>query len=270
MPMKSTWFSRKPHHEFARCLREADYGRSTWELYSDFLLLAYSCLVQSVHKLRTGELNTAVEEDYLRTIKRYKNPSKMSEAMAHLVNALEVERYDFLGTVAGELEILNEWHGQFFTPSEVCKLMARMTMSEQKPDPERRLTICEPASGAGAMCLAVAGVLHENGFMPWNYWITAIDVDVKMAMATYIQLTLCGIPANVIWGNTLSLQIHRDEPTIVGVLHPYRPSATERAEAAARAEADLEKQAAAAKAAQQAELEARIRQNRGQLELFTF
>lgn len=266
--MKSTWFSQKPHHEFAQCLREAGGSMSMWEAYSDFLQLAWASLSQAALKLRTGQPDPVREEDYLRTIRRYKNPGKMCEALGILVNALEARRYDFLGTVAGELEILNEWHGQFFTPSSVCELMSRMTMGENKPDPERRLTICEPACGAGAMCLAIHNVLIEQGFAPWNYWITAIDVDPKMAMAAYIQLTLCGVPANVIWGNTLSLKLHRDEPTLVGILHPYRLTATERAEQAQRkAEAERQKALEAARQAH-AEHEARIVKNKGQLELF--
>jgi len=265
--MKSTWFSRKEHHVFAQCLQDAHRGsRSTWEAFSDFLTLAYLSLSQAAHKLRTGALDPAKETEYERVRKTYKHPEKFSEAFAHVVMALEVSAYDFIGTVAGELEILNEWHGQFFTPQHVCDLMARMTMGDNQPDPERRLRICEPACGAGAMCLAVANTLKSQNFAPWNYWITAVDVDPKMAMATYIQLTLCGVPANIIWGNSLSLQEHRNEPTIVGILHPIRESTTERAEAAARSEQAERQKAIAASAAAQAEREARIVKNKGQLD----
>lgn len=267
--MKSTWFSRKPHHEFAKCLQEASYGsRSMWETFSDFLTLAYLSLSQAAHKFRTGEMDTAKEEEYARVLSQHKYPNKFPEAFAHVVMALEQERYDFLGTVAGELELLNEWHGQFFTPRHVCDLMARMTLGEVRPDPDRRTVFCEPACGAGAMCIAMHTVLIERQFMPWNYWITAIDVDVKMFMASYIQLTLCGIPANVIWGNTLSLQEHRNETTLVGLMHPYRKSAVERAEDEARAAQELLRKQQAAAAAAEAEREARIVRNRGQLELF--
>jgi hypothetical protein len=74
------------------------------------------------------------------------------------------------------------------------------------------------------------------------------------------------VPANVIWGNSLSLEEHRNETTLVGVLHPYRRTAVERAEDAARtATAELQKIAAAI-AATTAEREARITANRGQLD----
>lgn len=183
--MKSTWFSRREHHVFAQCLQDAHRGsRSTWEAFSDFLTLAYLSLSQAAHKLRTGTLDPAKETEYERVRKTYKHPEKFSEAFAHVVLALEVSAYDFIGTVAGELEILSNWHGQFFTPQCVCDLMAQMTMGETQPDPERRLKICEPACGAGAMCIAVANALKARNFFPWNYWITAVDVDPKMAMAT--------------------------------------------------------------------------------------
>jgi hypothetical protein len=267
--MKSTWFSRPQHHAFARCLEAASHGsRSMWETFSDFLTLAYLSLSQAAHKAGTGRMDPAKEEEYLRIYRSHKHPEKFPEAFAHVVNALEVSRYDFIGTVAGELELLNQWNGQFFTPQHVCDLMARMTLGETAPDPDRRMTICEPACGAGAMVIATATALHERQFMPWHYWITAIDVDIKMFMAAYIQLTLCGIPANVIWGNTLSLQEHRNETTLVGILHPYRKSAVECAEDKARAAQELQRQQLAAAAAAHAERETRIAKNRGQLELF--
>jgi hypothetical protein len=265
--MKSTWFSQKHHHTFASCLEATSYGSlSMWETFSDFLNLAYLSLSQAVCKFQTGEMNAEKEKEFLSIEARYKYPAKFREAMAHLVMGLDRERYDFLGCVASELELLSSWNGQFFTPKHVCDLMARMTMGEQQPDPDRRLTICEPACGAGAMAIATTNVLHEKGFMPWHYWLTAVDVDPKMFMATYIQLTLCGVPANVIWGNSLSLEEHRNETTLVGVLHPYRRTAVERAEDAARtATAELQKIAAAI-AATTAEREARITANRGQLD----
>jgi type I restriction-modification system DNA methylase subunit len=265
--MKSTWFSQKHHHTFAKCLEETSFGsRSMWETFSDFLNLAYLSLSQAVCKFQTGEMNAEKEKEFLAIEARYKYPAKFREAMAHLVMGLDRERYDFLGSVAGELELLSSWNGQFFTPKAVCDLMARMTMGEQLPDPDRRLTICEPACGAGAMAIAVTNVLHEKGFMPWNYWLTAVDVDPKMFMATYIQLTLCGVPANVIWGNSLSLEEHRNETTLVGVLHPYRRSAVELLEDANRSTHNKQQKAAQALAQATATREARITQNKGQLD----
>jgi type I restriction-modification system DNA methylase subunit len=269
MPMKSTDFSRPQHHTFARCLHDASRGsRSMWETFSDFLTLTYLSLSQAAHKLRHGEMDPAKEEEYLRIYQSHKHPKKFPEAFSHVVMALDRERYDFIGTVAGELELLNSWNGQFFTPKHVCDLMAQMTIGEAAPDPDRRMTICEPACGAGAMVIATANVLQERNFMPWNYWITAIDIDVKMFMAAYIQLTLCAIPANVIWGNTLSLEEHRNETTLVGILHPYRKTAVERAEDEARTAADALRKQQAALAAAHAAREALILKNHGQLDLF--
>ncbi|WP_050028955.1 N-6 DNA methylase [Verrucomicrobium sp. BvORR034] len=228
--MKSTWFSRKPHHEFAKCLREADSSRSLWESFSDWLNLAYLSLSQAAHKVRTGSLDDAKEQGYLELIGQYKNPSKMSEALAIVVNALEMDRYDFIGSAAGELELLNQWNGQFFTPKTVCDLMCQMTLGECRPDPEHRLRIAEPACGAGAMAIAATEVLKENGFAPWHYWLDCTDIDHRMFKACYIQLTLCGVPAVVRHGDTLRATQHRAEPTLVAVLHPYRYTAKELAE----------------------------------------
>jgi hypothetical protein len=239
-PVKSTWFSRKPHHDFARCLKEADSSHSPWRSFSDWVALAYLSLSQAAHKVRTGTMDEAKETEYLELIRHYKNPSKMAEALAIVVDALEEECYDFIGSAAAELELLNHWHGQFFTPKTVCELMCRMTLESSEPNPDRRLTISDPACGAGAMAIASAEILKEKGFMPWHFWIDCKDIDRRMFQACYIQLTLCGIPGVVRWGDTIRNSQHLAEPTLVGVIHPFRYSAVERAEMEASKKAQEE------------------------------
>lgn len=66
----------------------------------------------------------------------------------------------------------------------------------------------EPACGAGAMVIALADVMRAEGI---NYQqhlhVTAVDIDARVAHMAYIQFSLLHIPAVVIVGNSLSLQM---------------------------------------------------------------
>lgn len=66
----------------------------------------------------------------------------------------------------------------------------------------------ESACGAGGMCIAVAEAMTERGL---NYracaHITAIDVDATAVHMAYIQLSLLHVPASVVHGNSLSLEV---------------------------------------------------------------
>lgn len=223
--MKSAWFSKKPHHEFAKLLQDAARGKyDLWNVFTDWLEVAYLSLSQAVHRLtHLDQLDPEREEAYAKIVQRYDHPENFARAFGVVVEALEEEAYDFIGSAAGELELLDKaFKGQCFTPAPLCQLMAQMSMGDIDPDPEHRLMICEPCCGGGAISIATAQHLKSRGFMPWNYWMDCTDVDRKMWQACYIQLTLLGVPAVVRWGNSLSLEQHKADVTLVGALHPLR------------------------------------------------
>ena len=182
---------------------------------------------QPVRKWLTGEIDAKREARYMEIVKRYPNPGAFAEALGIVDLGLEEEPHDFLGNVAGELGLLEgEWSGQFFTPKPVCDLMVQMNLAEEeKPDPEHRLMICEPACGAGAMALSVASFLKDRGFHPSNWWLEAIDKDRRMFHAAYIQLSLCGVPGIVRNADALSLEQWDAELTLAGAMFPLRREA---------------------------------------------
>ena len=172
--MKSQWFNDKSQWEFAKLIEDAGGhgGYRTCELFSSFLFCAYASLRQPVEKLLTGSINPEIEAEYLREIKRFKYPEKICEAMARLVIELERQPRDFLGAVYSTLGLNDkDFSGQCFTPMHVCTMMAKMTMGDAKPDPEHRLTVCEPAVGGGAMVIAVHEELKSMGFGPRDWFL---------------------------------------------------------------------------------------------------
>ena len=146
------------------------------------------------------------------TLGDYKKPDQLafSKLLGCLVAALDEDPRDILGPLYMELEIANKDAGQFFTPPELSELMANLTFKDElaKLESQSFLTAGEPACGAGGMILALVKVLTSAGYDPaQKLWVQAIDVDRMAALMCYIQLSLWNVPAEVIVGNTLSLEI---------------------------------------------------------------
>ena len=55
-------------------------------------------------------------------------------------------RQDFLGQMFMTLELGSNWHGQFFTPYNVCEAMAEVVIDHKE---QKYVTAYDPACGAG-------------------------------------------------------------------------------------------------------------------------
>lgn len=191
---------------FKQTFRELAPYKHRYEVFRDFVTMAACSLHNSFHK------EPGREEEYLRIIAEYKKPDQLAfqKLLGCLVAALDEDPRDILGPLYMELEIANKDAGQFFTPPELSELMASLTFRDELSKLENQpfLTAGEPACGAGGMILALVKVLTTAGFDPaQKLWVQAIDVDRMAALMCYIQLSLWNVPAEVIVGNTLSLEI---------------------------------------------------------------
>ena len=79
--------------------------------------------------------------------------------------------------------------------------------AEKALEQQKYLTICEPCIGSGAMVLGLANDLARKNI---NYCqrmvVTGTDIDLKCVHMAYLQLSLYGIPAVIIHGNTLTCE----------------------------------------------------------------
>ena len=70
------------------------------------------------------------------------------------------------------------------------------------------VTLQEPACGAGGMVLAFVKVMLSHGHNPAErMWAHCQDVDRLAALMCYLQLALWNVPAVVVVGNTLALEV---------------------------------------------------------------
>lgn len=193
--------------EFISKLSNLDRSRSVSTVFNDFLTLSCCSLAQTVYR------SDILEQKYLNIIKTYtkEQAEEFSKLLAFLVLGLEQESQDFLGQVYMSLNLGSQANGQYFTPYSVSKFMADINFTEIESSQNNQLiTLSEPCCGSGALIIAFAQTLREYNI---NYqqklFVEAIDISEMCFKMTYIQLSLLGIPAKVIQGDSLSLKFQQ-------------------------------------------------------------
>lgn len=173
------------------------------------MILSTSAIAQPFYK------SYKIEQRYLETIKIYtkEQANEFSQLLALLVNALEEKHQDFLGQVYMRLNLGNSANGQFFTPYHVSKLMSKINFAETENLLKNKsfITLSEPCCGSGGIIIAFAETMKDSGYNYQNQlYVEAIDIDELCFMMTYLQLSLYGIPARVIHGDTISYRYQQD------------------------------------------------------------
>lgn len=196
--------------ELVKLFNSLSGRHSHWRVFADFCEIAAITFSNAVDLAqREGR-----EERYLQIVKGYNRAEldSFAQGLAHLTMAMETNMRDVLGRTFHDLELHNKWAGQFFTPYDVSRMMARMTIGDSA-DLQARIaergfvTAQEPAVGSGAMVIGLAQEMRDAGI---NYQqhlhVTAVDIDPKCVHMAYVQFSLLHLPAIIIHGDTLSLK----------------------------------------------------------------
>ncbi|MFT0173386.1 N-6 DNA methylase [Paraburkholderia mimosarum] len=203
---------------------EFSYGHHINTVFRDFVELAALAISNSVDR---AQCDTR-EKRYLEIVGKYKPeevarfPRMLGELTLSFEKRVEVmvaarsvgARGGGLTDVLGEtymmLDLGNDRSGQFFTPYHVSHLMASMLVGATIDSARSRgfERVHEPACGAGGMVIATAEAFHDAGL---NYQqamhATCIDIDPCCVHMAYLQLSLLHIPAIVVHGNALSMEM---------------------------------------------------------------
>lgn len=182
---------------------------SRWEVWQDFIIMS----AISISNVVDGSHRDSREKQYLDRAAKYseKELETFAQMLAEVTNAMEQNPdQDFLGELFMALDLGNEWKGQFFTPYDVCRLMASMTYNndlKQKIAQKGWVSVSDPACGAGALLIAFANDCRRPGH-EINYQTSVLfvaqDVDLLAGCMCYIQLSLMGCPGYVVIDDTLS------------------------------------------------------------------
>jgi hypothetical protein len=190
------------------------YRHDLYTVFSDWC----ECAAISLSNAMDIRQREKRESRYMEIIGRYERDvvGTFPKILGEVVMALESGPQDILGATFHELELHNTARGQFFTPYELCRMMAKMTIGSAEElqatlGKHGYVTAQEPAVGAGATVIALAEAIKDLGI---NYQqhlhVTAIDIDPRAVHMAYVQFSLMHIPAHVIVGDTLRLEFRED------------------------------------------------------------
>lgn len=194
--------------EFIAILQHLDYSRKIFEVFRDFLTLSTCAIAQPFYR------SDEIEQQYLETVKRYnkEQAEQFSKLLALLVSALSEQYQDFLGKVYMQLNLGNARTGQFFTPYHISQMMAEITFIDSKDDVKSKeiITLSEPYCGSGGMVIAYAETMkkYDINFQE-RLFVEAIDIDEMCFQMAYLQLSLYGIPARVLLGDTIAYKFSK-------------------------------------------------------------
>lgn len=188
-------------------------SRSPYEVFCDWVKCSAIAIQNSCHIIHNG-LWKKREEQYMRTIQPYGEAGQeFGDMLGLLTMALDHDISDILGQVYMEAELGNKSTGQFFTPFHISHMCAELELLDQ--DGSQTIRLNEPSCGAGGMVIAAAAVLKDRKI---NYQrcldVVAQDLDWKAVYMCYVQLSLLGIRAVVVQGDTLT------DPYIPGKTDP--------------------------------------------------
>lgn len=167
------------------------------QAFADWVEMSALAIAQSI------EPDEKRKESFSSIVRKYSEDDflVLGCMLGRLSFLLENSLDDYLGKIYMELSTGNSHTGQFFTPFHICEMMAGIALADYKGGIEY---LNEPSSGGGANILAYAKVMKARGY---NYQqlleVKAQDLDYKCVYMTYVQLSLAGVNAEVVQGNSL-------------------------------------------------------------------
>lgn len=181
--------------------------------YSDFVEMAALAINNQIPILYAEEK----EIRYQQILSRYREEDRneFGKMLGLLMLAVESQRssgryVDILGTVFHDLRLHNKWAGQFFTPGNVCDMMAEMAWGDSFSNiiqEKGQITVSEPACGSGAMVLSFATTMARRGYNPEKSLLADMwDIDARCIHMAYVQMSLYGVPAVLHVGDTLRME----------------------------------------------------------------
>lgn len=180
---------------------------SGYEIFSDWVKASALSVCNTCHIIHDSVWKER-EQAYLDICRKYSHEEleMFARMLALLIDGLTEDMTDVLGEVYMRAGLGSKIAGQFFTPFHLSELCARVGVDIQKIDPESTepITLSEPSCGGGGMIIATAKVLRDNGInFQRRLRVVAQDLDWKGVYMTYLQLSLLGIQAKVVQGDTL-------------------------------------------------------------------
>lgn len=204
---------------------------STYQIWQDFITLAACTISNSVDKQQSDER----EAKYMQVADKYTKEEldKFAEMLALITIGFSGGQIgDFLGETYMQLELGNRDVGQFFTPYHVSKLMAELAAADMKDEITK---VNEPSCGSGGLIIAYADVMKSQDVnYQENLRVICNDLDYDVVKMCYIQLSLLGIDAVVMQGDTITQKMNEVWYTPMHFINLVRDKKRQRADESAK------------------------------------
>jgi hypothetical protein len=193
-------------------IQKFGYGNS--QIFRDFVDVALASLLSFTHnlqepgwmeRLRTNTLTGPYEDEYMRLVRKYRenkdrpHGQRPADYFAQAWAVLQEETRRNGQDIFGEIymrEITHGEHGQFFTPTHICDMVAQMTGGTEGE-------ICsDPACGSGRFFISMSKI---NPNLSYH----GIDVAEVCAKMTVLNMWMFDLNADIYCGNSLSMEMHR-------------------------------------------------------------
>lgn len=190
--------SKTDQPDFRSLIESLAHNRSSpLEVFADFARVAACALAAQTR-----------EEEYLAVAKNYSRAEldTFARALAGLVAEMEARPFtDLLGPYYLEIgsKFARDLRGEFYTPQPVGNLMTRMLVDAPGIiEAGRPVTVCDPAGGSAGLILSLAEEFAKANAVDLLR-VTCQDVSKIACDLAYINLTLWGVPARIIQGDSL-------------------------------------------------------------------
>lgn len=179
-----------------------------WELWEDAMTIFALMLSNAIDKRFFNQR----EKEYMNLASKYSDSELQTflKIFAEIVNQLEADpEQDLLGDLYMSLDLGSHWHGQFFTPYNVCAMMAQAQMpTDLSFDSVKPVSVFDCACGGGALLIAAAHeyrkMFSKMGLNAQDYvCLYAQDISHVAVMMCYVQLSLQGYAAKIKLGDSL-------------------------------------------------------------------
>lgn len=180
--------------QFENSLSQLAYTHSLWDVFQDFL--DFSLLF-----LKWWDPNPAnfadLEKKYP-DAKQHKLFAEAYVAMAEIADNDGTGFKDPFGDYFME-HFSSDRRGQFFTPEELCDMMAMLQKVEHSEKPEKP-SFNDPSCGSGRTLLSAAKLIDRNGSFH------AQDIDLTCCKMTVINFMMNSMRGEVAWMDTLRME----------------------------------------------------------------
>lgn len=180
-----------------------------WELWQDSMTM----FALSISNTVDGRYRDKREAMYMDIAHKYTKEEMQvfPQIFGEIIMQLEAEpEQDLLGDLYMQLDLGSHWHGQFFTPYNLCAMMAKTQLGQKEYTVEnvKPISVCDCACGGGALLISAAHeykkAIAHTGLNAQHYiCLFAQDLSQVSAMMCYVQLSLLGYAAKVKLGDSL-------------------------------------------------------------------